>query len=294
MRFRASPSLSPSLSPSAAPAQSWLIMIPALLFLTVPIRAIHLDVTSDESVKQVARELAKGLRSHYTGDNPGDVPGNLPEPYYWWEAGAMFGGLIDYWFYTGDSTYNDIIIQAMTHQASPTRNFMPVNQTRSEGNDDQSFWAIAAMAAAERKFPSPPPDQPDWLTLVQGTFNSQAVRWNTETCGGGLKWQIFPFNNGFEYKNTISNGCFFHIGARLATYTGNKSYADWAEKTWDWMERVGLVTNNYQFLDGADDLQNCTELNPIRWTYNAGVNMLGAAHMFNFVWFFYTSDPDDR
>ncbi|KLJ13283.1 mannan endo-1,6-alpha-mannosidase, partial [Blastomyces silverae] len=132
----------------ASPAQSWLLTISALLLLlTVPIHAVQLDVTSDDSIKQVARDLAKGLRAYYKGDSPGNIPGNLPHPYYWWEAGALFGALIDYWFYTGDSTYNDIIIQAMMHQASPTCNFMPVNQTRSEGNDDQSFWAIAAMAA---------------------------------------------------------------------------------------------------------------------------------------------------
>ncbi|OAX77967.1 hypothetical protein ACJ72_07728 [Emergomyces africanus] len=235
-----------------------------------------------DSIKAAAKILAKGLTSYYTGNRPGDVPGNLPAPYYWWEAGAMFGALIDYWFYTGDDTYNAITTQAMLHQASEDRNFMPLNQTRSEGNDDQSFWAIAAMAAAERNFPNPPPDQPQWLALVQGTFNSQAQRWDTETCGGGLKWQIFRFNNGFNYKNTISNGCFFHIAARLATYTNNQTYADWAEKAWDWMERIGLMTENYHFYDGADDLLNCTQINKLQWTYNAGVNLLGAAHMFHY------------
>lgn len=230
-----------------------------------------------------ARVLAAGVRHYYTGDRPGGVPGYLPPPYYWWEAGAMFGSLIDYWFYTGDSTYNNIIIQAMLHQASETQNFMPANQTRVEGNDDQCFWALAAMAAAERRFTDPPPDQPQWLTLVQGTFNSQAARWDMETCGGGLKWQIFRFNKGFNYKNTISNGCFFNIAARLATYTNNHTYAAWAEKTWEWVQRIGLITPDYYFLDGTDDLKNCSQLNRNRWTYNAGIFMLGAAHMYQFV-----------
>ncbi|PGH02620.1 mannan endo-1,6-alpha-mannosidase [Blastomyces parvus] len=270
-----------SASPSPSLARPWLSILSVLLLLTVPTHALQLDVTNDDSIKDVARELAEGLRSYYNGDLPGNIPGNFPPPYFWWEAGAMFGALIDYWFYTGDSTYNDIVMQAMMHQASPTDNFMPPNQTKNEGNDDQAFWGMAAMAAAERKFPNPPEDQPGWLALVQGTFNSQAVRWNTETCGGGLKWQIYSFNNGYDYKNTISNGAFFNMAARLASYTGNNSYAEWAEKTWDWMEGIGLVTDNYQFLDGANDTHRCMRPNPIRWTYNAGVNMLGAAHMFN-------------
>lgn len=221
---------------------------------------------------------------YYTGDEPGDAPGNLPEPYYWWEAGAMFGSLVDYWFYTGDDTWNNATIQGMLHQASPTANFMPDNQTHTEGNDDQGFWGIAALMAAERRFPNPPDDQPQWLALAQGVFNSQAARWNMESCGGGLKWQIFPYMDGYDYKNTVSNGCFFNMGARLALYTGNHSYAHWAEKTWDWMAGVGLMTSDLHFYDGAKDGNNCTNFDRIQWTYNAGMFLHGAAVMYQFVW----------
>ncbi|QSS66977.1 glycosyl hydrolase [Histoplasma capsulatum] len=275
----------PSRPPSPAGSRQSMSIISTflhLLLLALPIHGIDVDLDNDDSVVMTARVLAAGVRHYYTGDRPGGVPGYLPPPYYWWEAGAMFGSLIDYWFYTGDSTYNNIIIQAMLHQASETQNFMPANQTRVEGNDDQCFWALAAMAAAERRFTDPPPDQPQWLTLVQGTFNSQAARWDMETCGGGLKWQIFRFNKGFNYKNTISNGCFFNIAARLATYTNNHTYAAWAEKTWEWVQRIGLITPDYYFLDGTDDLKNCSQLNRNRWTYNAGIFMLGAAHMYQF------------
>jgi mannan endo-1,6-alpha-mannosidase len=75
---------------------------------------------------------------------------------------------------------------------------------------------MTAMSAAEKVFPDPPANQPQWVALVQAVFNSQAPRWNMANCGGGLNWQIFQFNEGYEYKNTISNGCFFHIAARLA------------------------------------------------------------------------------
>ena len=51
--------------------------------------AITLDLTSDDSIKKAASTIAYDLMSYYTGNNTGDVPGNLPDPYYWWEAGAM-------------------------------------------------------------------------------------------------------------------------------------------------------------------------------------------------------------
>lgn len=92
---------------------------------------------------------------------------------------------------------------------------MPPNQTKDEGNDDQVFWGFSCMTAAEYKFPNPPPDQPQWLALAQGVWNSQQLRWNPSTCGGGLNWQIYSFNEGYDYKNSPSNAGFLNLGARL-------------------------------------------------------------------------------
>ena len=162
---------------------------------------------------------------YYTGDQPGDVPGNLPDPYYWWEAGAMLQSLIEYWYYTGDKTFNEKTTQGMLWQVGAEKNYMPQNQTTTLGNDDQAFWGMAALTAAETRYPNPPDDQPQWLALAQAVFNTQAPRWDPGTCGGGLKWQIVPFNKGYNYRNTISNGCFFNMAPRLAVYTNNNTYA---------------------------------------------------------------------
>jgi mannan endo-1,6-alpha-mannosidase len=223
------------------------------------------------------------MMSYYTGNQTGGIPGNLPQPYYWWEAGAMFGAMIDYWYYTGDTTYNEVTTEALLFQVGPHNDYMPPNQTKTEGNDDQGFWGLAAMSAAELNYPNPPADQPQWLALAQAVFNTQAGRWDNSSCGGGLKWQIFTFNNGYNYKNSISNGCFFNLGARLAAYTSNDTYAQWAEKTWDWVSKIGLLDGQYKIYDGTDDNMNCKQLNGIQWTYNAGVYLLGAATMYNYV-----------
>jgi mannan endo-1,6-alpha-mannosidase len=205
----------------------------------------------------------------------------LPDPYYWWEAGAMFSALVDYWYFTGDDQYNQITSQAMLHQVGPEANYMPPNQSRSLGNDDQGFWGMTAMTAAEVKFPDPPEDQPQWLALAQAVFNTQANRWDNATCGGGLRWQIFSLNKGFTYKNTISNACFFNLAARLSSYTGNSTYALWAETSFNWMEQIGLISPSYQAFDGTDINNNCTSMNHIQWTYNHGALLAGAAHMYN-------------
>lgn len=209
------------------------------------------------------------MMKYYTGNNTGDVPGMLPSPYYWWEAGAMWGQLVEYWYYTGDSTYNDVVSQALQFQVGNDDDFMPSNQTKDEGNDDQVFWAFAVMSAAETKFPNPPSNKPQWLALAQAVFNEQASRWDTQTCGGGLRWQIFQFNNGYDYKNTISNGGFFQLAARLARYTNNQTYADWAEKMYDWMAQSPLLDNStYAVNDGSSTLKNCSDADHTQWTYN--------------------------
>jgi mannan endo-1,6-alpha-mannosidase len=146
----------------------------------------------------------------YEGNKTGMVPGILPGPptenkgdYYWWEGGAMMGTYIDYWHLTGDSSYNTVVMEGMLHQTGENANYMPRNHTASLGNDDQGFWGMSAMLAAENKFPNPPEDKPQWLALAQAVWNTQAdPSRHDETCNGGLRWQI-PFSNaGYNYKNS--------------------------------------------------------------------------------------------
>lgn len=49
----------------------------------------------------------------------------------------MWGSLIDYWYYTGDSTYNDEIEAGIQWQTGADNDMMPANWSQSMGNDDQ-------------------------------------------------------------------------------------------------------------------------------------------------------------
>ena len=263
------------------------------LLWTIPTTtAISLDINSPASIKAAAKDVAKGIILWYTGGVKGQVvsqiPGLLPnlpgqDPYYWWEAGAMCGVLMDYWYYTGDSEYNDVVMDAMMFQVGPTADYMTPNVSKQEGNDDQAFWGMAAMTAAEYMFPNPPSDQPQWLALAQGVWNSQQLRWDNQYCGGGLRWQIFTFNLGYDYKNTPSNAGFMNLGTRLFAYTGNKTYAEWAEKTWDWMEGLAYIGGykNYSVFDGGGIDSACKDINPTQWTYSAGMLLNACAVMWN-------------
>ena len=52
----------------------------------------------------------------------------------------MWGTLIDYWYYTGDTTYNDEVMQGMLFQTGPNDDYLPPNQTQGMGNDDQGMY----------------------------------------------------------------------------------------------------------------------------------------------------------
>jgi mannan endo-1,6-alpha-mannosidase len=145
---------------------------------------------------------------------------------------------------------------------------------------------MTSMTAAELNFTNPDSDEPQWLALTQAVFNEYVGRWYeyNSTCGGGLQWQIFPqFNAGRNYKNSIANGCFFNIASRLARYTGNDTYADWADKIFVWMQGVGFITDEWHVYDGAGDANNdnCTGISKATYSYNAGIFLYGAAAMYN-------------
>ncbi|KAI0134341.1 glycoside hydrolase [Xylariales sp. AK1849] len=261
----------------------------ALLFSSPLVSAAGVySIDSDDAIKQSTKTLAYDLMQYYKGNQSGQTPGILPGPppagdYYWWEGGALWGTMIDYWHLTGDSSYNDVVTDAMLWQVGPNKDYMPPNVTASLGNDDQGFWGMTAMLAAEENFPDPPADQPQWLALAQAVFNTQAdPQRHDATCGGGLRWQIPFSNNGYNYKNSIANGCFFNLGARLARYTGNETYAKWAEDTWDWVTKIGFMDAQYNIYDGAHVETNCTDINKAQFSYNNGVYLLGAAYMYNY------------
>lgn len=130
-----------------------------------------------------------------------------------------------------------------------------------QGNDDQAFWCLATMSAAEYGFPEPEGAPATYLEVSKNCFNNIVSRWDESSCGGGLKWQIYPENAyGYNYKNSISNGATFALGARLARFTGNQTYADWAEKIYDWEKKVGLIGDSFEVFDGTDDKTNCKEV----------------------------------
>jgi mannan endo-1,6-alpha-mannosidase len=105
-----------------------------LLFAPPILAAITLDVTSQKSLEQASSTAAYDMMAYYTGNQTGQIPGKLEGT--WWEGGAMFMGLIQYWYMTGDSSYNPTIQQGMYFQKGHN-DFFP---------DNQSSWLVRDLS----------------------------------------------------------------------------------------------------------------------------------------------------
>jgi len=259
-------------------------VVTALLSLSM-VAAVNLDIDDKSSVCAAAKLVMDGALNYYEGLKYGGTVGMFAPPNYWWNAGEAFGGIVDYYTFcdNDNKTLELLILDAMYHQAGDNFNYVPLNQSMTEGNDDQGVWAMAIMQAVERNFTNP--EEHTWLELTIAAFNTMNSRWDTEHCGGGLRWQIFSWNSGYDYKNSIANGCLFHIAARLARYLDNDTYAEVAEKVWDWMNDVGFLVDDdhtVTLYDGADISTNCTDLTKKQWSYTYGIFMAGAAYMYDF------------
>lgn len=61
----------------------------------------------------------------YAGNETGQIPGAFPEK--WWEGSALFLALLQYWHFTGDTTYNSLMSQGMEWQSGDEGDYMPSN-----------------------------------------------------------------------------------------------------------------------------------------------------------------------
>lgn len=103
-----------------------------LVSTTRQTNADHFTDVAAASIKNASSTVAKDLLSYYHGTDPGQPTGLFGQPYAWWEAGAVWGSLIDYWNYTGDAQYVGLVQQALLWQVGPSNDYMTPNQTKTE------------------------------------------------------------------------------------------------------------------------------------------------------------------
>ena len=79
---------------------------------------MDVDWTSQSSIHDAASTVAYNMMSYYignqTGQSPGMFPGSgTPTGYYWWEGSEAFEALLNFWYYFGDASYNQVVSEAL-------------------------------------------------------------------------------------------------------------------------------------------------------------------------------------
>lgn len=262
------------------------------------------------SIKSSAQLIAQNILTYYpanSSSSSGQPIGTFGSDYSWGEAGAVWGGLIDYWALTGDSQFNDQINAALVAQSGLPNTlaaFLPSNQTSTEvrsplnvssesfrsqlsqSNSDQALWALACMSAAENSFPGDVAGTP-YITVAENVFSQQVAHWTSDSyaCGGGLRELIQDYNQTlYSLKDTLSAGTFFQLAARLAIQTHNNTYTNWAQNAWNWATAIGLVnTNIWAVYNTLSTTNNCSisSLNQAQWSAASATFLYGSSLMYN-------------
>ncbi|KAI0534180.1 glycosyl hydrolase family 76-domain-containing protein [Xylaria digitata] len=260
-------------------------LVQLFLSATGVFAGLEVDVEDAASVKKAAALVAEDLMSFYKGEITGLLPGPPPDgDYYPWTGGALWAAMLDYRSHTGDTQYDEKISAGLLWQRGPNDDYLAPNWSISTGNDDQAIWAMAALLAAETGFTESGGDDPKWLTLAQNVFDEQSTetrRVDNGSCAGGLRWQIFPTNNGYNWVATSANVAYANLGARLSLQDGeNKTQPQLVEDTFDWLETAKFIDSKFNVYDGAQ-ANDCDQINKIQFSYVSAFALEGAAAMYN-------------
>ncbi|PIG79904.1 endo mannanase [Aspergillus arachidicola] len=240
---------------------------------------LGIDVNNVDSLKQAGKAVAAPMMDFYRKNETEGIPGKLTDT--WYVAGSMFMTLIQYWQASGDDTYNAVVSNDLMFQAGENYDYYSKNVSDWLGNDDQMFWGLATITASEAGFPEIS-GKPSWTSLARVVFNMEVERWDKSACNGGMRWQLWPYQEGYTMKNAISNGGLFELAARLARFTKNETYSEWADRIWDWSASTPLLqTDRWYIADSTSNLNNCSDAGDQQWSYNYGTYLAGAAFMYN-------------
>lgn len=85
--------------------------------------ALKIDENDRASFVTAAKSAASNAVEYYNNRQAKAEPGKFDGT--WWEGGAFFNFLINYWHWTGDDQYNDLVTEGLSYQAGSNNDFYP-------------------------------------------------------------------------------------------------------------------------------------------------------------------------
>ena len=133
----------------------------AVIAAATCVSAENLAIGDGGKTISTSNTLAGNLMSYYSPSMNGVLPTGT---YPWWISAGMWDTAIHYWHYSGDDQFNANIAVGLLAQAGANQDFM---QPSATGNDDQLWWGLTCMSAAEYGLPLPSDSTSSWLQLAK-------------------------------------------------------------------------------------------------------------------------------
>lgn len=221
----------------------------------------HNACNKGEKYAQYAGETIAALQKWYNAET------GLYETTSWWNAANALTAIIDYSRITGSVEYLDIIDNSFeickefeVQMSNPEENWICRNFI-NDYYDDEGWWVLAWIEAYELT------KDDKYLKMARITFADMASGWD-DVCGGGIYWK--KPNIG---KSAVQNELFMLAALRLHQRGGGetlgKSYLEWAEATWDWFSKTGMLNEEYLVENGLN--KQCEVSVGRHYTYNQGM-----------------------
>ncbi len=222
----------------------------------------------DMSYEDLAEMSQKALYDEYWDDTRKyfrrEYPNTLTDlgNDYWWFAHAI-DTLIDGYERSGNTIYLDRAKAAVSGVQKRLGKTL-VN----DYYDDMEWMALALVRLYDHT------KDETYLNLAKDLFAEIEGGW-TDVAGGGISWS----KKKTQFKNTPANAPAVILAVKLHERTGEKAYADMAQKIFDWLNDT-LRDNLSGFVaDGIND-NNDMQLSWGAFTYNNGTYIGAATEMF--------------
>ena len=190
-----------------------------------------------------------------------------PNGAQWWNSANSLEVVANYLLYGSEK--NASLVSTIANTFAQTS----LAETLTGRYDDEGWWSLGWIRAYELT------GQRAYLTRAEAIFHDLAVNAWDNTCQGGVWWSYAK-----GYKNAITNELFLMMAIKLHEHvpqgaTGGKSYLAWAQTTWQWFDKSGMINKQNLINDGLI-FGSCKNNGQTEWTYNQGVLLGGLANLY--------------
>ena len=210
-----------------------------------------------------------------------------------WIQATLVETLVNYDWISGDSLKNSIPLKVVYDFWS--KKSAAFNEVHNDLFDDKLWWVMMYLRLHEVfddvKYIKEAESW--WDQAIMNPNKPKWKAWDDNLCGGGVRWGDTTKDNARYYHNSVTNGLFLTVSARLAAhyYLHNnlekaEKYAVWAEKEWQWLtegtgKELWKSDNESLLIDGITQktqqsgITKTTDL----YTYNQGLIIYGMASL---------------